>query len=166
VAPSNNRKVNRSVHYSVGRDSVIGIATHYELDGTGFKSRKERKTSSSLHPAIQALGPCQPPVKLEMELLPGYKAAGCGLNQPPLFSAEVRMIRAIPLLPIRACMACHGETNALCVFQRKCIPFTTNWQDPTPETRLYKFLVFWKLTSATDKMFIFVFWPQYYNATV
>jgi hypothetical protein len=75
---------------SVGRDSVIGIATHYELDGSGFISRKQRKTFSSLHPPRPALGPSLPPVELEPELLPGYKAAVRGDDQPPLFSAEVK----------------------------------------------------------------------------
>jgi len=90
AASSNNRRVNRPAHSSACRDSVIGIANHYELDGSGFKSRKGRKTFSSLHPPRPALGSSQPSVKLEKGLIPVYKAAGRDVDQPPLFSAEVK----------------------------------------------------------------------------
>ena len=42
---------------SVGRDSSVGIATHYGLDGLGIESRWGRDFS---HPSIPALGPTQP----------------------------------------------------------------------------------------------------------
>jgi hypothetical protein len=44
----------------VGRDSVVGIATRYELDGPGIESRWGRDFQ---HPSRPALGPTQPPVQ-------------------------------------------------------------------------------------------------------
>jgi hypothetical protein len=43
----------------VGRDSVVGIVTHYGLDGPGIESRRGRDFQ---HPSWQALEPTQPPV--------------------------------------------------------------------------------------------------------
>ena len=42
-----------------GRDSSVGIATHYGLDGPGIESQWGRYF---LHPYRPALGPIQPPV--------------------------------------------------------------------------------------------------------
>ena len=41
-------------------NSVVGIATRYELDGPGIESRWGRDTQ---HPSRLALGPTQPPVQ-------------------------------------------------------------------------------------------------------
>ena len=49
----------------VGRDSVFGIATHYELDGPGIESQWWRDFQ---HPSRPALGPTQPPV----QCVPGH----------------------------------------------------------------------------------------------
>jgi hypothetical protein len=49
-----------SLRQGVGRDSVVGIATRYELDGPGIESRWGR----DFHlPSIPVLGPTQPPVQ-------------------------------------------------------------------------------------------------------
>ena len=44
----------------VGRDSAVGIATRYGLDGPGIKSRWGRDFP---HLSRLALGPTQPPVQ-------------------------------------------------------------------------------------------------------
>jgi hypothetical protein len=45
---------------SVDRDSVVGIATRYELDGPGIEFRWGRDFQ---HRSRPALGPTQPPVQ-------------------------------------------------------------------------------------------------------
>jgi hypothetical protein len=58
------------IHYvnhvvvTLGRDSAVGIATRYELDGPGIESRWE---SGFPLLSIPALGPTQPP----MQRVPG-----------------------------------------------------------------------------------------------
>ena len=57
----------------VGRDSSVGIATRYGLDGPGIEPRWGRDLP---HPSRPALGPTQPPIKWVPGLFPGGKAAG------------------------------------------------------------------------------------------
>jgi hypothetical protein len=59
--------------YFVGRDSSVGIATRYGLDGPGIKSRCGRDFQHNDRPV---LGPTQPPVQWVPGLFPGGKAAG------------------------------------------------------------------------------------------
>ena len=49
-----------ALYCSVGRDSVIGIATRYELDGPGIEFRRGRGFP---HPSRQPLMPTQPLVQ-------------------------------------------------------------------------------------------------------
>jgi hypothetical protein len=58
---------------SVGRDSVVGTATRYGLDGPGIESRCGRDFPQ---PSRPALGPTQPLIQLVPSLFPGGKAAG------------------------------------------------------------------------------------------
>jgi hypothetical protein len=57
----------------VGRDSVVGIATRYGLDGPGIESLWGRDFSQ---PSRPALVPTQPPIQWVPGLFPGGKAAG------------------------------------------------------------------------------------------
>jgi hypothetical protein len=56
-----------------GRDSAVGIATRYGLDGLGIEIRWRRDFP---HPSRPALGPTQPPVQWVPGPFPGGKAAG------------------------------------------------------------------------------------------
>jgi hypothetical protein len=56
-----------------GRDSSVGIATRYGLDGPGIESRCGRDFP---HQSRPALGPTQPPIQWVPGLFPGVKAAG------------------------------------------------------------------------------------------
>jgi hypothetical protein len=64
-----------------GRDSSVGIATRYGLDGPGIESRWGRDFP---HPSRQALGPTQPPTQWVPGLFPGDKAAGAWSSPPTL----------------------------------------------------------------------------------
>ena len=57
----------------LGRDSSVGIATRYGLDGPGIESQWWRDFP---HKSIPALGPTQPPVQWVPDVFPGGKAAG------------------------------------------------------------------------------------------
>jgi hypothetical protein len=59
----------------VGRDSSVGIATRYGLDGPGIESRWGRDFQ---HLSTPALGPT------------GVKRPGRGVDHPPSSSAEVK----------------------------------------------------------------------------
>jgi hypothetical protein len=71
----------------VGRDSSVGIATHYGLDGPGIESRCERDFPHSSRPA---LGLTQPPIQWVPGRFPGGKAARAWSCPPTLSSARVK----------------------------------------------------------------------------
>jgi len=62
-----------SVHFIVGRDSSVGIATRYALDDPGIESRWGRDIPHTSRPTV---GPTQPPVQWMPVLFPGGKVAG------------------------------------------------------------------------------------------
>jgi hypothetical protein len=61
----------------MGRDSSVGIATRYELDGPGIKTWWGLDFP---HPSREALGPTQPPI----QWVPGL-SRGLTLRLPNLF---------------------------------------------------------------------------------
>ena len=71
----------------MGRDSSVGIATRYGLDGPGIESRWEARVSAPVqtgpgaHPASYTMG---------TEYFPGVKRPGRGVDHLPLSSAEVK----------------------------------------------------------------------------
>ena len=71
----------------MGRDSAIGIATRYGLDGPGIESRWGR---GFLHMFRPVLWPTQPPAQWIPGLFPGGKAARAWRWPPTPSSAEVK----------------------------------------------------------------------------
>jgi hypothetical protein len=69
------------------RDSSVGIAIRYGLEGPGIESRCWREFP---HPSRPALGPTQPPVQWVPRLFPGAKAAGAWSWPPTPSSAEAK----------------------------------------------------------------------------
>ena len=69
------------------RDSAVGIATRYGLDGPGIESRLGARFSAPVqtgpgpHPATYTMG---------TGYFPGLKRAGCGIDHPPPSSAEAK----------------------------------------------------------------------------
>jgi hypothetical protein len=71
-----------------GRDSAVGVATRYELDGPGIKSRwgggrftVPVQTGRGAYPASCTMGTGS---------FPGVKRPGRGIDHPPPSSAEVK----------------------------------------------------------------------------
>jgi len=64
----------------MGRDSSVGIATGYGMDGPGIESRWGRDFP---HPSTPALGPTQPPIQWVPGLSRGVKRPGRGVDHPP-----------------------------------------------------------------------------------
>ena len=78
------------------RDSVVGIATRYGLDGPGIESRWGRDFS---HLSRPALGLTQPPV----QWVPGF-------SDPHLQCRGLKLGRAVPLPTVKALVAYTGRT--------------------------------------------------------
>jgi hypothetical protein len=88
---------------TVGRDSLVGTATRYGLDGPGIVSRWGARFSAPLQ-----TGPVGSSTLLYNRYrvsFPGVKPPGRGFYHPTPSSAEVKESRAIPLPPLWAFMA-------------------------------------------------------------
>jgi hypothetical protein len=95
----------------LGRDSSVGIATGYRLDGPGILSRWGQVSS---HPSRPTLGPTQPPVQWELGLSRGKSGRGVMLTTYPLLASRSRKGRSIPLSTLWACSG----------LKRECFTFT------------------------------------------
>jgi hypothetical protein len=80
------QKLNLELLQRRNRDSSVGIATKYGLDGPGSIP------GSAFRPS---LWPTQPPI----QYAPGVERQGCGADHSPPSSAEVRNGGTIPSLP-------------------------------------------------------------------
>ena len=81
-------KISQSpVAREVARDSSVGIATCYGMDGPEIESRWGRDFPHSSRPA---LGPTHPPVEWIPSLFPDGKAAGAWRSPPTPSSTEVK----------------------------------------------------------------------------
>ena len=78
---------NWHLSFVVGRDSVVGTATRYGLDGQRIESREGR---DFLHPSRPALGPTQPPLQWVPGPFSGVKRPGRGVHHPPQSKGEVK----------------------------------------------------------------------------
>jgi len=84
----------------MGRDSSVGIATRYGLDGAGIESRWGQDL---LHPSRTALGSTQPPTQWLPGFFSGVKWPGRGVDHPthiaPKLKKEYRYIYIPPCRP-------------------------------------------------------------------
>ena len=71
----------------VGRDSSVGIATAYGLDGQGIESRWRRDFPHLSRPALR---PTQPPVKWVPVFSGGKLQPGCDADPSPHSSTVVK----------------------------------------------------------------------------
>ena len=61
------------------RDSLVGTATRYGLEGSGFEPRWGLGFS---RPSRMVPSPTQPPVQGQQVTFPGLKRPGCGVDRP------------------------------------------------------------------------------------
>ena len=70
-----------------GRNSSVGIATPYELDGPGIEFRWRRDFP---HPSRSALGPTSLIYNGYRVSFPGVKRPGRGVNHPPHLASRLK----------------------------------------------------------------------------
>jgi hypothetical protein len=71
----------------MGRDSLVGVATRYGLDGPGIESRWGRVFPNPFRPA---LWPTQPPIEWVWGLFPGVKWPVRCVDHPPHLAPRLR----------------------------------------------------------------------------
>ena len=93
---------NNNDNNNMGRDSSVGVATRYRLDGLGIESRWDEIFR------ICPDRPWGPPSLLYngFRVFPRVKRPGCGVDHPFLSSVEFIGSRGIPLHPFWAFVAC------------------------------------------------------------
>jgi hypothetical protein len=102
-----------------GRDSSVGIATSYGLDGPGIESRWGRRDfrhlSRTAHPASYTMGTGS---------FPGVKRRGRGVDHPPPSSADVKeRVELYLYIPSRSSWPVLGWTLPLPL----PVPFHLRW---------------------------------------
>jgi hypothetical protein len=121
--------------HSVGRDSLVGTATGYGLDGPGIESRWGRDFP---HPSRPVLGPTQPPIQWVPGLSRGVKRLGRGVDHRPPSSAEVKeRVELYFCSPTGPSWSVIGWTLltqsffwkrlALCLFLSKALAYGQHW---------------------------------------
>jgi hypothetical protein len=104
-------------HEQRSRDSSVGIATPYGLDGTMIKSWRGKDFP---HPSISAMGPTQPPIKWILGIFPGSKAVKAWykyqLHPAPRLKKEYSCT-STPLLGVRGLF--EGEIYLLIFYQEQ-----------------------------------------------
>jgi len=106
-------EMNYLLTFSMARDSSVGIATRYGLDGPGIESRWGR---DSLAPSSRSLGPTRPLIQRLPGLSRGVKRPERGVDHPRPSSAEVKEIVELYLYsPLWTCVACSGVNSTFTV---------------------------------------------------
>ena len=92
----------------MGRDSSIGIATRYGLEGPGIESWWGGREFP--HLSRPALRPTQPPVQRVPDLFPGVKRPGRDTDHPPPSSPEIKeRVELYFCPPFLAFVACSRD---------------------------------------------------------
>jgi hypothetical protein len=75
------------IYIYMGRDSAIGIATRYGLDGPGIESRWEARFSAPVRTGLETH-----PVSCTMgsRSFPGVKRPGRGVDHPPHLALRLK----------------------------------------------------------------------------
>jgi len=88
----------------MGRDSSVGIATRYGLDGAGIESRFRARFSAAVqtgpgaHPASYTMGSGS---------LPGVKRPGRSVDHPPHLAPRLKKEYSYTSTPPRAFVTCY-----------------------------------------------------------
>jgi hypothetical protein len=156
------------LHVLCGRDSSVGIAAGYGLDGLGIESRWRRDFSAPVH-----TGPGAHPASYTMGTgsFPGIKS-GRGLTLTPhsLLVPWSRKSRAIPLIPVWAVR----PIQSLSACTRLHVTFTTffislhsvNITNPNIKRKLHKYtwtLYYPSITFPSVGPFIFTSYSRRHN---
>ena len=95
---------------TLGRDSAVGVTSHYGLDCPRFESRLGRVFP---HPFRRALGSTQPPSRLVAGLSQGVRGPGRGVDHPPHLWPRLNKEYSYTSTPFLALVACSKVNFAL-----------------------------------------------------
>ena len=83
-----SRHLVKMCYYCVNRNTSVGIAIRYRLDGQGIES--VGGGADFTHRSRWALGPTQPLVKRSAGLFPGVKLPGHCVDHPPHLASRLK----------------------------------------------------------------------------